>query len=94
MRFRKVVFQIIEFVFPPLKLAKAAKVGDIATTMEKLFSGVFKAAGIVIDASKKGATKIADLFFELIQGFIKTMKKGTATGYSPPSSISASCSMI
>lgn len=71
-----IVFQILEFLFPPLEFAKLGnlgKLGKIADIFEEVGLGIQKATR----AAGKAVRTVAEEFFALVEAFIEKLKKGT-----------------
>lgn len=71
-----IIFNILEFLLPPLKLAKLAKAGKlekVVTIFEDIVANVTKAGKQVA----KKADEVTEIFFRMVDDFIKILKKGT-----------------
>lgn len=71
-----IILNILEFLLPPLKLAKLAKAGKlekVITHFEDIVSKITKAGKQVA----KKADEVAEIFFRIVDDFIKILKKGT-----------------
>ncbi|NVK63101.1 MAG: hypothetical protein HWE22_00890 [Flavobacteriales bacterium] len=67
-----IIFELISFIFPPIKIAQLGKLGKWTK-----FSKIRKASNVVPDTKASKAVNKVDEFFESIQPLIKTMKQGT-----------------
>jgi len=71
-----IIFNIVEFLLPPLKiakLAKAAKLENVVAAFDDMVAGITKVGKQV----SKAAEDLAELFFRLVDNFIQILKKGT-----------------
>ncbi|MCJ8290852.1 MAG: hypothetical protein HRT58_14070 [Crocinitomicaceae bacterium] len=67
-----IIFELISFIFPPIKIAQLAKFGKWTK-----FDKIRKASNAFPDPKTSKAANKVDEFFEFIQPLIKTMKQGT-----------------
>jgi hypothetical protein len=75
-----VIFQVVEFIFPPLKLAKLGKVAKLEKVIGlfgDLSEKAVKGGKAVGKAVKKGTQNITEVFFELVEGFVRKLNEGT-----------------
>jgi hypothetical protein len=70
--FGYVVFNILEFIIPPLKFAKLAKAGKL----EKIVGVLDKIAGLGKQVGKK-VDEVAEMFMNTINAVIKKLNQGT-----------------
>ncbi|HOY42214.1 MAG TPA: hypothetical protein PLX60_10145 [Chitinophagales bacterium] len=71
-----IFFNIIEFLLPPLKLAKLAKAGKlekVVAAFDEITSNITK----IGKQTLKEANEVAEIFFRVVDNFIAILKKGT-----------------
>lgn len=67
-----IIFELISFIFPPIKIAQLGKFGKWTK-----FSKIRKASNVVPEIKVSKAVNKVDEFFEFIHPLIKKMKQGT-----------------
>lgn len=69
-------FNILEFLLPPLKIAKLAKAGKlekVIAVFDDIVAGITKTGKQI----GKKADEVAEIFFRMVDDFIQVLKKGT-----------------
>jgi len=71
-----IVFQIIEFLFPPLKLAKLGKLSSLSKIAD-IFTDFAGTAKKVATTTKRVASEVAEDFMNLVKQFVRKLEEGT-----------------
>ena len=66
------IFTILEFILPPLKIAKISKAGKLEKAVIEFFDNI-----VPERAGRKSSANAAELFFDTVENFIKILEQGT-----------------